>query len=155
APARGPGLDRPGHRGRRISVTVAAACYLRSGPVTFDWSISIFILSQFEVAGTPLSQQELRNTFIRTYIDDCDQIDRRLREQEISGNLERTPHGWKLTAQGRMLMAVARAVSHLFRGEPRFVGAYTTPFDRGAGTELRPKETQPVTGVKAARAISN
>ena len=61
------------------------------GPVTFDRSISIFILSQFELADTPLSQQALRNAFIRTYIDDWNQVGRRLREQETSGNLERTP----------------------------------------------------------------
>jgi hypothetical protein len=64
------------------------------GPVTFDRSIYIFLLSQFELAGTPLSQQALRNTFIRTYIDGWDQVGRRLREQEISGNLEDTPQGW-------------------------------------------------------------
>jgi hypothetical protein len=85
---------------RRGSGPVAALAVFVLGPVTFDRSIYIFLLSQFELAGTPLSQQALRNTFIRTYIDDWDQVGRRLREQEISGNLEDTPQGWQLTPRG-------------------------------------------------------
>lgn len=103
------------------------------GPVTVDRSVSIFILSQFDRAGVPLTQQAARNAFITNYVDDWDQIGRRLREQEISGNHERTPQGWQLTSQGRVLMEAARAMSHLFGGDPRFVGACITPSDRGVG----------------------
>ncbi|MCI0467421.1 MAG: hypothetical protein L0Y57_10525 [Beijerinckiaceae bacterium] len=108
------------------------------GPVTFDRSISIFILAQFELADTPLSQQALRNAFIRTYVDDWDQVGRRLREQETSGNLERTPQGWQLTARGRTLMEVARAVSHLLGDDPRFVGAHIAASNRGVGLSTQP-----------------
>ncbi|MGH6893268.1 MAG: hypothetical protein ACREEP_13515 [Dongiaceae bacterium] len=119
-----------------LSLSLLLAAFVL-GPVTADRSLSIFILSQFERAGTPLSQQTARNAIIRTYIDDWDQIGRRLREQEISGNLERTPQGWQLTARGRVLMEAARAMSHLFGGDPRFVGAYITPSDRGVGVNTR------------------
>jgi hypothetical protein len=111
--------------GAVVAVSLLLAAFVL-GPVTFDRSISVFILSQFELAGAPLSRQALQNAFIRTYIDDWDQVGRRLREQEISGNLEPTPQGWKLTPRGRALMEVARAVSRLLGSDPRFVGAYTT-----------------------------
>jgi hypothetical protein len=112
--------------GAVVAVSLLLAAFVL-GPVTFDRSISIFLLSQFELVGTPLSQKALRNAFIQTYIDDWDQVGRRLREQEISGNLEHTPQGWQLTPRGRVLMEVARAVSRLLESDPRFVGAYTTP----------------------------
>jgi hypothetical protein len=100
------------------------------GPVTFDRSISIFLLSQFELAGAPLSEQSARDIFLHTYIDDWDQIGRRLREQEISGNLVRTPQGFMLTAQGRLLMETARVFSRIFGGDPRIVGAHVAPPER-------------------------
>jgi len=123
--------------GTAVALSLLLAIFIL-GPVTFDRSISIFILSQFELTDAPLSQQALRNAFIRTYIDDWDQVGRRLREQETSGNLERTPQGWQLTARGRVLMEVARAISHLFRGDPRFVGAHIAPSNRGVGLSTQP-----------------
>ena len=117
------------------------------GPVTFDRSISIFLLSQFELADAPLSEQAARDIFLRTYIDDWDQIGRRLREQEISGNLERTPQGWKLTTIGRLLMASARVISHIFGGDPRFVGAYVTPPERAV-----PRDAKKARGISAGSA---
>lgn len=99
------------------------------GPVTFDRSISIFILSQFERADVPLTQEAARNAFTRIYVNEWDQIGRRLHEQEISGNLERTPQGWQLTARGHVFMEAARAISLLSGGDLRFVGASVTPSD--------------------------
>lgn len=113
-----------------VSFSLLLAAFVL-GPVTVDRSVSIFILSQFDRAGVPLTQQAARNAFVRNYVDDWDQIGRRLREQEISGNLERTPQGWQLTSQGRVFMETARVISHLFGGDPRFVGAHITPSDPG------------------------
>jgi hypothetical protein len=69
-----------------------------------------------------LTEREARDLFMRVYVDDWAQIDRRLKEQELSGNLEHAPAGWRLTPQGRAFMDAARAMSGLFRGDPRFVG---------------------------------
>jgi hypothetical protein len=92
------------------------------GPVTVDRSISVFMLSQFDVADHPLTEAEARETFRRVYVDEWAQIDRRLKEQELSGNLEHGASGWRLTAQGRAFMGTARLMSSLFKGDPRFVG---------------------------------
>jgi|APMI01.1.fsa_nt_gi hypothetical protein len=92
------------------------------GPVTVDRSISVFMLSRFEKADRPLSERDMRDAFVATYVDEWRQMGRRLAEQETSGNLERTPEGWRLTARGRAFMESARAMSRWFDGDPRFVG---------------------------------
>ena len=92
------------------------------GPVTVDRSVSVFMLSQFDAADHALTEAEARDAFRRIYVDDWAQIDRRLKEQELSGNLEHDGPGWRLTAQGRAFMGTARMMSSLFKGDPRFVG---------------------------------
>ncbi|MCB1535747.1 MAG: hypothetical protein KDJ44_13735 [Rhodoblastus sp.] len=92
------------------------------GPVTVDRSISVFMLSQFESAGKPLTVDEVRERFVKTYVVAWDQMNRRLKEQQISGNLEPAGTGWKLTAQGRRFMEIARWMSWLVGADPRFVG---------------------------------
>jgi ribosomal protein S19E (S16A) len=92
------------------------------GPVTVDRSISVFMLSRFENApGGVMSEKAARDAFVQTYIDDWRQIERRLQEQETSGNLRRGPEGWRLTPQGQSFMDKARLLSRLFAGDPRFV----------------------------------
>ncbi len=92
------------------------------GPVTVDRSISIFMLSEFDSADHPLGENEVRDAFVHRYVDDWGQIDRRLREQELSGNIESTPSGWRITQQGRAFMTISRMTSRIFDGNPRFVG---------------------------------
>ncbi|HMN71802.1 MAG TPA: hypothetical protein PKA55_08025 [Rhodoblastus sp.] len=110
-----------------IGGAIVAACLLSSvfvlGPVTVDRSISVFMLSQFESAGKPLTVEEIRDRFVRTYVVDWAQMDRRVKEQQLSGNLEPADGGgWKLTPQGRRFMEVARWMSWLVDADPRFVG---------------------------------
>ncbi|MFV0281315.1 MAG: hypothetical protein ACK5JM_11230 [Rhodoblastus sp.] len=106
---------------------IVAACVLGAafvlGPVTVDRSISVFMLQQFESAGKPLTVEDVRERFIKTYVVDWSQMDRRVKEQRISGNLEPAEGGaWRLTAQGRRFMEVARFMSWLVDADPRFVG---------------------------------
>jgi len=62
---------------------------------------------------------------------DWDQVGRRLNEQLSSGNVERTPGGFRLTPQGAAFMRTARMISQLFGGDPRFVGL-ERPIDEAA-----------------------
>ncbi len=106
---------------------IVAACVLSSvfvlGPVTVDRSISVFMLSQFESAGKPLTVEDVKDRFVKTYVVDWAQMDRRVKEQQISGNLAPADGGgWTLTAQGRRFMEVARWMSWLVDADPRFVG---------------------------------
>ncbi|QGM99573.1 hypothetical protein F7D14_05600 [Methylocystis parvus] len=116
------GLDIADSFGSALVATSLLFAAFVLGPVTVDRSISVFMLSRFEAADRPLTEQEARDAFVRVYVNDWAQIDRRIREQELSGNLERASAGWRLTAQGGAFMKTARAMSGVFGGDPRFVG---------------------------------
>lgn len=116
------GLDGADALGAAMVATSLLATAFVLGPVTVDRSISVFMLSRFDAADHPLTEDEARDAFLQTYVNDWAQIERRLEEQELSGNLERAPSGWILTAQGRAFMRTARVTSRLFGGDPRFVG---------------------------------
>lgn len=110
-----------------IGGAIVAASMLSSvfvlGPVTVDRSISVFMLSQFESAGKPLTVDDVREKFVKTYVVEWDQMNRRLKEQQVSGNLEPGEGGaWRLTAQGKRFMEIARFMSWLVDADPRFVG---------------------------------
>ena len=108
--------------GAIVAVSLLASIFVL-GPVTVDRSISVFMLSQFESAGKPLTIDEVRERFVKTYVVAWDQMNRRVKEQQISGNLEPAEGGgWKLTAQGRRFMEIARWMSWLVGADPRFVG---------------------------------
>ena len=104
-----------------VAISMLFAAFVL-GPVTVDRSVSVFMLTQFENAGRPLTGDEARDGFIRAYVNDWAQIDRRLKEQWLSGNIEPTPAGWRLTRQGHAVTRLARGMSALFDGDPRFVG---------------------------------
>ena len=104
-----------------VAVSLLFAAFVL-GPVTVDRSVSVFLLSRFERANGPLSADQARAIFVETYGGSWDQVGRRLREQQASGNLEQTPAGWQLTAQGKAFMSTARWLSRLIGGDPRFVG---------------------------------
>lgn len=104
-----------------VAVSLLTAGFVL-GPVTVDRSISVFLLSRFEAADHPLTEEEARAAFSNLYVNEWAQIDRRLAEQRLSGNLESGPAGWRLTSQGRAFMRTARVISALFGGDPRFVG---------------------------------
>ena len=104
--------------GAIVAVSLLGSIFVL-GPVTVDRSISVFMLSQFESAGKPLTIDEVRERFVKTYVVAWDQMNRRVKEQQISGNLGPTEGGgWKLTAQGRRFMEVARWMSWLVGADP-------------------------------------
>ncbi|ATQ70108.1 MULTISPECIES: hypothetical protein [Methylosinus] len=119
---RGVALERADSIGAATVATSLLTAAFVLGPVTVDRSVSVFMLSQFDAADHALTEAEARDAFRRIYVDDWAQIDRRLKEQELSGNLQHDGAGWRLTEQGRAFMGTARLMSSLFKGDPRFVG---------------------------------
>lgn len=97
-------------------------CVFTLGPVTVDRSISVFMLSRFDAASTPLTLDDISGQFTRVYVSDWRQMERRLAEQTASGNLERVGDGYRLTVQGRAFMQTARLMARVFNTDPRFVG---------------------------------
>jgi len=100
----------------------AAVCLLILLPVTIDRSISTFMLTQ--MAARPdraFTPAELRSLFVDVYVERYGQIERRLSEQEISGNVSPTAAGFQITPQGLAFVRLARLVSSVFGTDPRFV----------------------------------
>jgi hypothetical protein len=92
--------------------------------VTIDRSVTVFILAQ--MAARPersFTPAEMRSIFTDVYLGRFQQIERRLEEQEISGNLARDAAGFRITPQGLAFVEFARALSKTFQTDPRFVTA--------------------------------
>ncbi|WP_420145213.1 hypothetical protein [Sphingobium sp.] len=97
-------------------------------PVTFDRSITMFLLARIERQDGRLTPTALEDVFVREYLDDMRQIDRRISEQTLSGNIVQGDDGRiRLTPQGRRLLSSGRTIGRWFGADPRFVTAPAEP----------------------------
>jgi hypothetical protein len=121
-------LGEPLSAMEELSAALVAASLLCAffviGPVTVDRSVSIFLLSRFAAAEQGLTAQEARGAFVSRYLDDWNQIGRRIAEQERSGNLVRNGERWEITPQGRAVMKTSQGLAAVFGTDPRFVGKW-------------------------------
>jgi hypothetical protein len=107
------------------AVTFAAGvnvCFFVVLPVTIDRSVTVFILDQ--MAAQPqhnFTVAEMRDIFVRRFVDDYRQIERRLEEQRASGNVARVDAGYRISDPGLAFMRMARQLSFVFRTDPRWV----------------------------------
>lgn len=109
-----------------VSASVFAAgiavCLLIVLPVTIDRSISVFMLTEMAAQpGRGFTPSDMRTLFVDVYVERYRQIERRLQEQEISGNVTATATGFRITPQGLAFVQFARLLSKIFRTDPRFV----------------------------------
>jgi hypothetical protein len=123
-----------------MSIIAAAAISLSANlmflivlPVTIDRSISVFLLSEIDAhQASPLTTRQLEAAFVRHYVRDMHQIDRRVAEQTVSGTISTEGGRIRLTPRGERFLRLARFLSGPFRTDPRFVGLApsTSPPDR-------------------------
>ncbi|WP_062732905.1 hypothetical protein [Sphingobium abikonense] len=92
-------------------------------PVTFDRSITMFLLARIERQDGQLDPSGLEQVFVRQYLGDLRQIDRRIAEQSLSGTIRVERGRIHITPQGRRLLEGARLVGGWFGADPRFVTA--------------------------------
>jgi hypothetical protein len=91
-------------------------------PVTIDRSITVFMLGFMDQHATQsFEADELRDAFSRIYLGDYHQIDRRLHEQLVSGNVERVGRGYRISSRGSTFIAFSRKIAWLFDTDPRFI----------------------------------
>lgn len=92
-------------------------------PVTIDRSVTVFLLGQ--MANAPargLRPDELRSTFDRVYMGDWNQVQRRMDEQTLSGNVAPAADGaYRITDQGRSFLRFSRTVAWMFDTDPKFI----------------------------------
>ena len=108
------------HRWLRLAYNIS---FLIVFPVTFDRSITMFLLARIERQDGQLDATALERLYIRQYLGDMRQIDRRIAEQAQSGNIEVRNGHIRITPQGRRLLQGARVVGDWFDADPRFVTA--------------------------------
>ncbi|AMK24023.1 MULTISPECIES: hypothetical protein [unclassified Sphingobium] len=98
-------------------------CFLITFPVTFDRSITMFLLARIERHDGALDTARLEQLYVREYLGDMRQIDRRVAEQTLSGNIRIDQGRIHITPQGRRLLAGGRMIGGWFGADPRFVTA--------------------------------
>jgi hypothetical protein len=97
-------------------------------PVTVDRSITIFMLGQMSARpGYAYTPEEMTALFTSVYVGEDRQIERRLLEQSLSGDVEDLGGRYRITPRGRALIGVCRAVAWMFEGDTRFVSPAPPP----------------------------
>ncbi len=96
--------------------------FLVVAPVTVDRSVSVFILGYMATdPDKPMSVSDLRSVFERRYLGDWRQVERRMEEQTISGNVAPAGNGYLLTPRGKSFLATSKLIAWMFDTDPRFV----------------------------------
>ena len=97
-------------------------CFLIVIPVTIDRSVTVFLLSRIEASPQAMDEPALRERFIREYLGEMQQVQRRIDEQGKSGNISVDAAGKvHITPQGAAFLAQMRHVAGWWRTDPRFV----------------------------------
>ena len=93
-------------------------------PVTVDRSISIFMLGEMAArADEAFTPDAMSGLFVARYVTQGRQIERRLREQTVSGNVAPVDGGYQITRQGLVVVAGARVVAWLFNSHAGILAA--------------------------------
>jgi hypothetical protein len=101
--------------GLNLSVLVIA-------PVTVDRSVSIFILGYMAAHdGRTFTTDQIETALRDVYFGELHQIDRRMLEQQRSGNVSHTREGYVISTQGLTFVRWARWVGALFDVDPRLI----------------------------------
>jgi hypothetical protein len=90
-------------------------------PVTVDRSVTVFLLGQIARSPNGISAADLRQALVSTYVDQYNAVDRRMREQSLSGNVIADGEVYKLTAQGERFINFSRFVGAIFGADLRYV----------------------------------
>jgi hypothetical protein len=97
-------------------------CFLVIFPVTIDRSISVFVLGEMAAhADRAYSADQMAQVFSNVYVGEDQQIDRRMREQLLSGNVERVGDGYRISAHGKAFIQTSKLIAWMFDGDTRFV----------------------------------
>ena len=95
-------------------------CFLVLFPVTIDRSISVYLLARVE-AQPGMTTEQLSEQFQDGYVRRMRQIDRRVVEQERSGNITVNDGEIRVTDAGKRFLGFARTMAVWFDTDRRFV----------------------------------
>ncbi len=91
-------------------------------PSLLDRSISLYILSSVEAAGSNgATKPQIEDWFYRGFIERNDAVGKRLHEQIVTGNISYEGNSYHLTHNGMMTYKIYRGLVGLFNTDPRYV----------------------------------
>ena len=89
-------------------------------PVTFERSVSMFFLREWEIAASEgLTEKEAEERLIRGYVIQLQATNRRISEQVQSGNLWKEGDRYYLSEQGKRFLSFSRKVLPFFSSDSR------------------------------------
>jgi hypothetical protein len=107
-------------------------------PVTVDRSVSIFILGYMAAHdGRTFTTDQIETALRDVYFGDLRQIERRMLEQQRSGNVSHTKEGYVISTQGLTFVRWARWVGALFDVDPRLIQPKPAPLLEAAPSKQR------------------
>jgi hypothetical protein len=84
-------------------------------PVTAERSVSVFLLGYMNThINKTITKEELTQVFLKKYIGADDNIQKRIHEQLVSGDIAPQGAGYRLTKQGQMLLKFYAFIEDLF-----------------------------------------
>lgn len=83
-------------------------------PVTFDRSVTTYLLETLSASSEGLSKQELEDSLVDDYVKKQAAVDRRMLEQIYSKNVVRCGEKFCLTEQGQTFMKFEGAIKSIF-----------------------------------------
>lgn len=96
--------------------------FLVIAPVTFDRSLSVFILGYMAAHdGETFRTPEIEAAMRDVYVGELRQVERRMQEQLRSGNVIHSNGGYALSPQGLAFVTWARRIGWLFDVDPRLL----------------------------------
>jgi hypothetical protein len=84
-------------------------------PVTAERSVSVFLLGYMNANDQKIiTKEELTDVFVRMYIGTDDNIQKRIHEQLVTGDIVPVGNGYMISPRGRWIMRMYSAVADLF-----------------------------------------
>ena len=107
-------------------------------PVAIDRSVSVYLLGIMENEPQhAFTKAELENRLIRDYVQNYGAVERRLAEQVASRDVELDKDGYRLTAQGAVVVHAMKTVAWIFNLDRRFVDPMEAQPAPGKGDRSR------------------
>jgi hypothetical protein len=105
-----------------IASTSLNIVFLVLFPVTFERSVSVFLLRELELADSSgMEVQTLEEKFIKGYANDLQAVKRRINEQIASGNIMDNLGKIMITEDGKQFLKLARSINPLFSSDDRIL----------------------------------
>ncbi len=119
-------LRRVPHREHVVLSAVSLALslniiFLVTFPVTIDRSVTVYLLGQLSSHPSGMTESELDERLIHQYVGEYRAVNRRMREQMMTGNVTLEGERFVLTQQGKNFMGFSAVVADVFGVDSRFI----------------------------------